>query len=259
MANISLNQYALILGANTVIGMAKKVGLKPPPPKISVRNLISLAAKNLVPLAPVDLQPANGATGVSNNPYLSFRDPGAGGPAAADVFDFTVSQNNYVVDPTGQLTGEVLAHSPLTPPGVKWNFPLPPGQVTLMVRGENTHGNGPFSSSTFTVVGPPPTPKPTPPPAPSITVVFKNGQFIVTGSKFLPKKSVTIRVVEGDSSTAYTDFGETSDGSGNINASLTISCVSGLNLHFSATDFRPPTTPDFTGDLWSNTVTLKCP
>ena len=40
MANISLNQYALILGANTVIGMAQKVGLNPPPPTISVRNLI---------------------------------------------------------------------------------------------------------------------------------------------------------------------------------------------------------------------------
>ena len=259
MANISLNQYALILGANTVIGMAQKVGLNPPPPTISVRNLISRAGTKFVPLAPVDLQPPNGATGISNNPYLSFRDPGAGGPASADVFDITVTQNNYLVDPTGQLTGEVLARSPLTPPGVKWNFPLPPGQVTLTVSGKNTTGTGPFSSSTFTVVGPPPTPKPTPAPAPSIAVVFKNGQFVVTGSKFLPKKGVTIRVVEGDSSTAYTDFSTTSDGSGNINAPLTISCVSGLNLHFSATDFRPPTTPDLTGDLWSNTVTIGCP
>ena len=52
MANISLSQYALILGANTVIGMAEKVGLKPPPPTISVRNLIARAGTNLCPPGP---------------------------------------------------------------------------------------------------------------------------------------------------------------------------------------------------------------
>lgn len=130
--------------------------------------------------------------------------------------------------------------------------------MTLEVCGKNTLGNGPFSSSTFTVVSPPAPPAPTPLIHPTIAVVYKNGQFVVTGSKFSPNKNVTIRVVEGDSSTAYTDFIHSSDGSGDLNAPLTISCTSGLNLHFSATDLRPDPS-DLTGDLWSNTVTLGCP
>lgn len=40
---ISLIQYARCLGSNTVIGMAQKVGLTPPPPPISVRHLLDLA------------------------------------------------------------------------------------------------------------------------------------------------------------------------------------------------------------------------
>lgn len=255
MAKISLNQYAEILGANTVIGMAQKVGLKPPPPTISVRNLIALAGKFIVPLAPVDLQPANGATGVANNPYLSFRDPGAGGPAAAAWFSFNLSQNNYLIGAGN--TGDASTSSPVTPPGVRWDDPLPPGQVTLTVFGKNNNGNGKPSSSTFTVISPPSPTPPKPLVHPTISVVYKNGQYIVTGSKFLPNKNVTIRVVEGDSTTAYTDFSQNSDGSGNLNAPLTISCVSGLHLHFSATDFRPDTS-DFTGDLMSNTVTIGC-
>jgi hypothetical protein len=256
VATISLNQYGEILGAKTVIGMAQKVGLKPPPPTISVRNLISLAAKLMVPLAPVDLQPQNGATGVSNNPYLSFRDPGAGGPAAADVFDISVTQNNYLVDPSHQLTGEVLARSPLTPPGVKWNFPLPSGQVTLTVFGKNNAGNGPSSSSTFTVISPPTTP-PTPVVKPSITVDYKSG-FVVTGSHFSPNKRVTIRVVDDGDPAHYLDYYQTSDSKGDFTTTLSITCNAGYNLHFSATDLRPDST-DLTGDLWSNTVTIACP
>jgi hypothetical protein len=44
MAYVGLLQFARFLGSNTVRGMVQKVGLKwPPPPPISVRNLIQLA------------------------------------------------------------------------------------------------------------------------------------------------------------------------------------------------------------------------
>jgi outer membrane protein assembly factor BamB len=41
MADISLNQVASVLGSTTVSGMAQKMGLWPPPPAISVRDLVS--------------------------------------------------------------------------------------------------------------------------------------------------------------------------------------------------------------------------
>ena len=43
MSNISLRQLASFLHSNTVIGMARRVGLTPPPPPISVRHLVNLA------------------------------------------------------------------------------------------------------------------------------------------------------------------------------------------------------------------------
>ncbi|MGH7869903.1 MAG: hypothetical protein ACREP9_20275, partial [Candidatus Dormibacteraceae bacterium] len=135
MTDISLIQYARLLGSNTVIGMAQKVGLRPPPPPISVRNLINLAGQIILPLAPVDLQPQNGAQGISNNPDLFFRDQGAGTPAAVWEFKFIVTQNNVVVDP--QQTDWAVTTGPVTPPGFKYFVPLPPGTVTLSVRGTN--------------------------------------------------------------------------------------------------------------------------
>jgi hypothetical protein len=46
MSNISLRQWSSILGSNTVIGMARAVGLTPPPPPISVRNLVNFAIQS---------------------------------------------------------------------------------------------------------------------------------------------------------------------------------------------------------------------
>jgi hypothetical protein len=60
---------------------------------------IAVQAKRVTPLAPVDLRPQNGASGIQNAPYLFFVDPGAGTTSAADSFEFLVSQNNVVVDP----------------------------------------------------------------------------------------------------------------------------------------------------------------
>lgn len=156
----SLIQYARLLGSNTLLGMAEKVGLTPPPPPISVRNLIDLAGRIILPFAPVDLQPQNGASGLSKDPNLLFRDPGAGTPAQAFQFEFALTQNNILLN-SPPLTGGSSVSSPLVPPGVKWGFPLPPGKVTLTVSGRNKAGRGPVSTSTFTVSSPPPPPPPT--------------------------------------------------------------------------------------------------
>src|ERR1700687_3922176 len=49
MSNISLRQIAQSLGSDNVSGMAQKVGLKwPPPPSVSVRNLVALAIQNII-------------------------------------------------------------------------------------------------------------------------------------------------------------------------------------------------------------------
>lgn len=257
MTDISLIQYARLLGSNTVIGMAEKVGLTPPPPPISVRNLVDLAGRTILPFAPVDLQPQNGAHDISNKPYLFFRDPEAGTPAAAGQFQFIVTQNNVIVDPSHRLTGAAVTPSPLTPPGIKWLFPLPPGEVTLTVWGQNRAGTGPASTSIFTVVSLPPAP---PQVKPSIAVSSSgSGQesdFVVTGSGFSPNKDVRIRVVDDVGNEL--DFHQSADGSGNLNARLGIACNSGLELHFSATDGRPDPS-DLTGFLWSNTFTVLCP
>jgi hypothetical protein len=257
MTDISLIQYARLLGSNTMIGMAEKVGLTPPPPPISMRNLVELAGRIILPFAPVDLQPQNGAHDISNNPNLFFRDPGAGSPAAAGQFQFIVTQNNVIVDPSHKLTGAAVTSSPLTPPGIKWLFPLPPGEVTLTVWGQNKAGTGPASTSTFTVSLPPPPP---PQVRPSIAVTSSgSGQgsvFVVTGSGFSPNKDVRIRVV--DDVLNERDFHQSADGFGKLNARLGIPCNSGLGLHFSATDGRPDPS-DLTGVLWSNTFTMPCP
>jgi hypothetical protein len=150
MDSIGLVQFARLLGTNSVLGMAQKCGLTPPPPPISVRNLIYLAEHPILPLAPVDLRPQSGTIGVSNNPNLFFRDPGQGTRAAANQFEFDVSQNNVLIG----SAGEADTASPLSLAGITLPFPLPQGVVTLRVRGLNGAGQSPFSTSTF-VVGTP--------------------------------------------------------------------------------------------------------
>jgi hypothetical protein len=111
----------------------------PPPPPPSL------------PLAPVDLAPANGSAGISNNPYLYCRDPGAGTPAAAGQFEIWLFQNNRLLN-SPPATGASIASAPLSLPGVRWGWgTLPVGEVTFVVSGQNRAGTGPSSSSTFTV------------------------------------------------------------------------------------------------------------
>lgn len=254
MTDVSLIQFARLLGSKTLIGMAQKMGLTPPPPPISIRHLIDLAVLKILSFAPFDLQPQNGASGVANNPNLFFRDPGAGTPAAGLRFEFIVTQNNVIVDPDHVLTGGGSISSPVTPPGFKWFFPLPPGEVTLSVTGINKAGKGPASTSTFTVSSPPP------PPRPQISVSSSgSGQssvFVVTGSRFLPSHVVNIRVVDDALNTL--NLQQSADGQGNLNARFGIPCTSRLGLHFSATDGRPDPT-NVLNQLESNTFDIPCP
>ena len=186
MNDISLIQYARLLGSNTVIGMAQKVGLTPPPPPISVHNLIDLAGRIILPFAPVDLQPQNGAQGIPNNPDLFFRDPGGGTPGATGQFEYLVTQNNVVVG-SPPLTGPSVTPSPLSPPGVKWPVPLPSGKVTLQVWGRNRAGDGPASTSTFTVASSPPPP---PPPQPTITASIGSDNRVTANGRGFNKSQI---------------------------------------------------------------------
>src|SRR5690242_19319694 len=106
MSDISLNQYGRLLGSLTVIGIAGKVGVGPPPPPVSVRHLLDLAGHIILPLAPVGLEPRDGASGVSSGTNLFFVDPGIGTPAAALQFEFVLLQNGIVLN-SPPLTGDV--------------------------------------------------------------------------------------------------------------------------------------------------------
>jgi len=92
--------------------------------------------------------------------------------------------------------------------------------------------------------------------APQISVKIDSGKQIIKGTGFLPNKLVTVRV-------AFDDFTELShqqnaDGSGNLDFTLSLKCVSGIRMHFSATDSRKNNS-DITGVLWSNIFTTTCP
>jgi hypothetical protein len=259
MADISLIQFARLLGSNTLLGMAQKVGLTPPPPPISARNIVVLAGRIILPFAPVDLQPPNGASGISNNPNLFFRDPGAGTPAAAQHFEYIVTQNRVIVDPSHVLTGGGITGNPVTPPGFKWFSSLPPGQVTLTVSGTNRAGKGPSSTSTFTVSGPTPIPLPV---KPQISVsssgTGQSSVFVITGSGFLRNHDVIIRVADDSNPPLGLVLHHNSDSQGNLNARFGIPCNSRLTVHFTATDGRPdPTT--VLNQLESNTFDIPCP
>jgi hypothetical protein len=161
---------------------------------------IGVQAERSLPLAPIGLQPQNGASGTPTEPYLFFRDPGAGTPSAADQFEFLVSQNNIIVDPSHTLSGPASTSSPLMPPGVKWFYPLPPGQVSLEVWGRNRAGTGPASVSTFMVSSTPP------PPSPQITASQQDQNIVLSGQGFERSRSVTVLVEVQNSISNEQDF-----------------------------------------------------
>jgi hypothetical protein len=82
--------------------------------------------------------------------------------------------------------------------------------------------------------------------------------FTVQGAGFEAGRDVRVRVV--DDQLQETSFHGNADSQGNLTARQAIPCISGLRLHFTATDGRTvPTTVDLTGFLWSNTFDIECP
>lgn len=77
--------------------------------------------------------------------------------------------------------------------------------------------------------------------------------FLISGTGFQPNKPVRIRVRFQDLS--GTDFEHTADATGSFKYRQPFACVSGLVMHFSATDGRPAGSDV----LWSNTFTTVCP
>jgi hypothetical protein len=83
--------------------------------------------------------------------------------------------------------------------------------------------------------------------------------FTITGSGFDPNRQVTIKganILYGQVNNFY--WTTNSDSAGTINQALQIPCVPGVQISFSATDGRSNPN-DWTGKLWSNTVTCGCP
>ena len=101
------------------------------------------------------------------------------------------------------------------------------------------------------------------PPTPPTINVSSTGagtgsNFTITGSGFLSNANVNIRVVDDAFPPHRNAFDQSSDAQGRLNARFSLSCNSGLTLHFSATDGRANPS-DLTGLLISNTVNIPCP
>ena len=214
----------------------------PPPPPPSP----------LLPLAPTNLQPSNGASGVSTNPYLFFRDPGAGTPSAVSQFEFWLFQNNKLLN-SPPATGPGLTSAPLLSPGVKWGWgPLPTGEVTLVVQGQNAAGTGPSSTSTFTVgassaVNPTITVDALPP--------LSANTFSVQGSGFTSSGNVIINVSSSLSDNFLPPVSAQAEVGGSLN-SVAVPCQSvcsvagGGQLQFTATDVAT--------NIQSNLIFMNC-
>ncbi len=113
---------------------------------------------------------------------------------------------------------------------------------------------------------PPEEPQPQPLTKPEIMVRSEgsggSAVFTVQGKGFQfqsnPTRDVRVRVV--DDQLQETSFHQSADSDGNLVARQPIPCISGLTLHFTATDGRTvPSSVDHTGVLWSNTVNISCP
>ncbi len=105
------------------------------------------------------------------------------------------------------------------------------------------------------------TPAPSQPPPkgakPQISVTEKSeGKFEVTGSGFTPNATVRIRAADDYAQQIWAGQ-TTANSNGKIDDTVTVNCIKGATIHFSATDDREePSDP--TGVLWSNYVALTC-
>jgi hypothetical protein len=93
---------------------------------------------------------------------------------------------------------------------------------------------------------------------PTISVSIQNsGVFEVSGSGFLPRKTVYIRVADDDLTNSDLFLSASANATGSIRATFSIRCNPGFRLYFSANDGRSDRR-DITGTFWSNTVQIFC-
>lgn len=165
MATISLLKFGRLLGSNTVLGMAKILGVTPPPPPISIRALVESFG---LPLQPTDLKlfwdldvagqiifhPPD-ATGVPLDKTIQFdfRDPANTPVRKATSFELDIKV---------AATGQEFGRSPFSfvrgfgTTGFQSNT-----AYSWNVLAINDFGRGPGSPTfTFQTAGPPPPPPP---------------------------------------------------------------------------------------------------
>jgi hypothetical protein len=193
--------------------------------------------------APAGVPAGNGVFGYSTVPNASGV-VGAHNNGGTGVFG--LSQNGIGIHGAGKVAGQFDGNVE-----VMGDLRLNGASFSDLLRRVAT-----LEQEVARLIGNPPAPST----KPSINVSSRGSgsgaQFTVTGSGFLPNKTVTVRVV--DAAFNMSSFQQSSDASGNITANLSIPCSSASPLHFSATDGRPDPS-DLTGVLWSNTFMIPCP
>jgi hypothetical protein len=181
MSNVSVLGFAKFLGAKTCGGMAQAVGVHwPPPPAVSLREVIRLAG---LPLAPVDLglQTSNGQgpiTDINTAPVtldLWWRDPGVDTPRFANSYELTLTNLE-----TGELWGgRPFTGSPWVTVGAFPNLLQLYAHYEWTVLGINSWGRGPASSARFNATQPAPPQAPSAPPPPPVSTT-KTGKLTLT-------------------------------------------------------------------------------
>ena len=91
-------------------------------------------------------------------------------------------------------------------------------------------------------------------PNPQISVTKKDGKFVVTGSGFLARTTISIRVVDANQPQSNFTYSQSSESDGALNSQQSINCVMGASLSFSASDGRVTSG----NQLWSNSFQITC-
>jgi hypothetical protein len=269
MSTISLIKFGRLVGSNTVLGMARILGVTSPPP-ISVRALVQSFG---LPSQPTDLKlfwDLNSAgqiifrppdvTGVPLDKTISFdwRDSADTPARRAKSFlvDIKVAATGQEFHPPGGLSSPFssISQASFGITGFESNT-----RYSWNVTALNDFGTGQSSETfTFQTVGPTIPPPVKPQISVSSSGTGQSSAFVITGSGFLPNHDVIIRVADDSNPPLGLVLHQSSNGQGNLNARFGIPCNSRLTVHFTATDGRPdPTT--VLNQLESNTFDIPRP
>ena len=91
-------------------------------------------------------------------------------------------------------------------------------------------------------------------PNPQISVMKKDGKFVVTGSGFLANKTISIRAVETNNPQNVVLTSQSSESDGALSVQWTLNCIADTRLSFSASDGRV-----ISGNqLWSDVYRITC-